>query len=179
MKFVGSSKQRVPISCEILEEVHRSGCDWAVCYPKNKRPRQVSEGDWIFFASPVGPHNHMRIFGRAIATAYREGRDDATRAEIRRMPWKKQWPRYIRVHDAEFVQGTMENAVSLDELMGCLNHDSFMSTQLNKTKGEGNPDPKKAYRSQPAVELTRAGFVWLNERLERAFGRHGKVLNSG
>jgi hypothetical protein len=40
---------------------------------------------------------------------------------------------------------------------------------------EGNTDPRKAYRQQAAVELSAQGFVWLNDRLEKAFAQHGKL----
>ena len=67
--------------------------------------------------------------------AYREERDDATQADIDRRPWRARWSRYIRVHHAEFVDGTMDNGVSLGELMSALGADSFASTQRNATRG--------------------------------------------
>ena len=117
----------------------------------------------------------IRIFGRATGIAYKGIRDDATAADMKRREWKNEYPHYIRVHDAEFVDGTMANGVSLGELMEALGEKSFASTKRNAARGEGNIDPKKAYRQQPAVELSPEGLIWLNERLQSAFESHGKV----
>jgi hypothetical protein len=68
------------------------------------------------------------------------GRDDATPEDIARRGWKATWSRYIRVHHAEFVAGTMANGVSLNELMGALGTNSFSPTQRNASRGEGNTD---------------------------------------
>ena len=178
VKFLGSSKNRIPLSFDTVQEISLAGCHWAVCYPATKRPRQVSDGDRIFIARLTENPNDIRIFGRAIGRAYQEVRDDATPPEIKRMPWKKQWTRYIRVHDSEFIAGTMENAVSLNELMDNLQHEAFSTTQRNAAKGEGNINPRKAYSSMPAVELSPEGFQWVNERLDLAFETFGKVSNS-
>jgi hypothetical protein len=69
----------------------------------------------------------------------------------------------------------MANGVSLNELMDTLGADAFLPTQRNKTRGEGNTDPRKAYRQQAAVELSREGMSWLSEQLQAAFDEHGKV----
>ena len=107
--------------------------------------------------------------------AYVKDRDDATLADIERYEWRKKWSRYIRVHNAEFVNGTLENGVSLNELMDNLKANSFNSTQRNAVLGEGNTNPRRAYRQQAAVELSAEGFSWLAERLQAAFEAHGKV----
>ena len=41
--------------------------------------------------------------------------------------------------------------------------------------GQGNTNPRKSIRQQPAVELSNKGFEWLNARLESAFENHGRV----
>ena len=52
--------------------------------------------------SPIPPPS-----GRAVGMKHQPGRDDATFADIECRPWKEKWPRYIRVHHAEFVAGTI------------------------------------------------------------------------
>ena len=103
------------------------------------------------------------------------GRDDATPEDIALRPWKETWPRYIRVHHAEFVAGSMENGISLNELMDTLGADSFAPTQRNLASGKGNTDPRRAYMQQAAVKLSDEGLSWLSERLQVAFDTHGKV----
>ena len=103
------------------------------------------------------------------------GRDDATPQDIELRDWKKNWPCYIRVHHAEFVAGTMENGVSLGELMGTLGADSFASTQRNAERGRDNINPRRALMQQPGVRLSEKGYAWLSQRLQEAFEAHGKV----
>ena len=175
VKFQGSSKARLPASESTLKEIESSGCHWAVCYPANRRPRSVRDSAAIFIGMFTRDPHDIRIFGRATGMAYEEIRDDATEADIKCREWKKEYPRYIRVHDAEFVDGPMINGVSLEQLMKTLNEKSFATTKRNAARGEGNTDPKKAYMQQPAVELSSEGLMWLNERLQSAFEIHGTV----
>lgn len=90
-------------------------------------------------------------------------------------PWKSKWPLYVRVNAAEFVAGTMDNGVSLNEMMAALGPDAFASTQRNAAKGAGNTDPRKAYRQQADVMLSDEGAKWLEARLHAAFHRYGTV----
>ena len=175
VKFLGTSKNRVPLSDSTIDEIRRGGCHWAACYPVNKRPTGVRDGSVIFMGRLTRDPNDIRVIGRAIGMAYRPVRDDATPADIELRPWREQWSRYIRVHNAEFVDGTMANGVSLNELMDTLKVDSFAPTQRNAARGEGNTNPRRAYSQQPAVELSPEGLSWLGDRLEAAFQVHGKV----
>ena len=122
VKFLGEGTNRASLSWSTLDEVKRAGCHWTVAYPEvgNRRPSGVQDGAVMFTGRLVkGPD--IGVFGRAIAVKHQPGRDEATRAEIKRRPWKSRWPLYIRVHDAEFVSGTMANGVSLSDLMEDLN----------------------------------------------------------
>jgi len=137
--------------------------------------RNLLEGAVIFIARLTQDPNDIRIFGRAVGLKHVPGRDDATDEDIAQRSWKATWPRYIRVHHAEFVAGTMANGISLNELMETLGADSFAPTQRNAARGEGNTDPRKAYRQQAAVELSGQGLSWLSHRLQEAFDTHGQV----
>ena len=59
-------------------------------------------------------------------------------------------------------RGTIANGVSLAQMMDTLGSDSFATTQRNAARGYGNTDPRRSVRQQPAVELSRQGFDWLN-----------------
>jgi hypothetical protein len=115
------------------------------------------------------------VFGRAVALRYVEGRDDAGAEELALRPWKRRWPHLIRVHDGEFVAGTLADGVSLGELMDALGAEAFASTQRNALIGRGNVDPRQAYRQQPAVRLSHEGREWLDARLDEAFARAGRL----
>ena len=177
VKFGGTAGDRAPLSISTLEEIKSGGCHWAVCYPKNQRPRIVQDGSLIFIArlTTESNKNDIRVFGCAIGMKYIQGRDDATPEDKKRRSWKAKWPHYIRVHQGEFIAGTIANGVSLSQLMDELEADSFQSTQHNATRGEGNTNPRKAIRQKPAVQLSSKGRTWLAERLQEAFEVHGRV----
>ena len=175
VKFLGSAKDRCNLSDLTIEEIKRAGCHWAVGYPTNRRPRSVHDDAIIFMGRLTRDPIDIRIFGRAIGMAYKEGRDDATNAEKEERPRKERWPHYIRVHHAEFVDGSLGNGVSLNELMDTLGADSFASTQKNEARGEGNMNPRVAFRRQPHVRLSAEGLSRLSEWLQEAFEAHGKV----
>jgi hypothetical protein len=175
VKFFGKSDNRAPREYAVLEELERGGCHWACTYPRNKRPISVPDGAVMFMSRLVHSPNDTMIFGRAIGRSYEEGRDDASATDLAERPWKKDWPHYIRVHDGEFLAGTMENGVSLAELMDELGPLAFGSTTENLKAGTGNTDPRKAIRQAPAARLAPAGLEWLSERLEHAFQKHGRL----
>ena len=175
VKIGGTSSDRAELSHTTISDVKDGGNHWAVCYPTNKRPIRVKDGAIVFMGRLTSNPNDIRVYGRAVGMAYEPGRDDASLADKECRPWKQQWSRYIRVHDPEFVAGTMENGVSVNELMDSLKADSFASTQRNAERGHGNTNPRRAYSQQPAVELSAEGFRWLNERLEATFRAHGTI----
>ena len=178
VKFFGRGDNRADRSMGILEEVRRSGSNWACTYPKGKRPRKVQDGAIMFMGRLVKEPNDIVIYGRAVAMHHEPGRDDATSDDIRRRGWKAKWPHYVRVENAEFVGGNLANGVSLKKLMEALKADSYASTQRHARKGEGNREPRRAYMRQAAVELSPQGAAWLDERLERAFAKYGSLAPS-
>lgn len=183
VKFLGMGSDRVALCVSTVSEVERAGCHRILAYPKGKRPTGVDEGALMFIGrlTRQDGDNDIRIFGRAWAYAHEPGVDDATWDDIARRDWRKTWPHYVRVRDAEFVNGTMANGVSLNELMSTLGADAFAATQSNRkanlAKGAKtlNENPRTAYRQQPAVRLSTDGQAWLAERLQQSFARHGAV----
>ena len=175
VKFLGSDDNRVSLSTCTIKELKSGGCHRAACY--SRRPRQVKDGDIIFMGRMTKNPNDTIVFGRAIGKEYEEGCDDATDADIEFRSWKQDFPHYIRVYDPEFLQGTLQNGVSLHDLMDELGSDSFEPTQHNARRGVGNTDPRKSVMRRAALRLSPESFSWLNERLEAAFSRHGKIPN--
>lgn len=175
VKFLGTADDRVSISSSIEEEVRLVGCHRKLHYPKKKRPKVVKDGAAMFIARLTDEPDDVRVFGRAIAMEHKPGRDDATADDIALGELASHWPHFVRVHHADFVNGTMKNGISLNALMEALGTDSFAPTQRNATHGSGNTNPRRAYIRQPAVQLSTEGHAWLNERLQNAFHLHGKV----
>ena len=175
VKFFGSSQNRAARSMEVFTEVTNSGCHWACTYPYGKRPRQVRDGAVMFMGRLVKDPDDILIYGRAIGVPHEPGRDDATAEDIRLRDWKEKYPHYIRVHHAEFIGGKLANGVSLNEMMAALASNAFVSTQEHAGRGAGNTNPRSAYMRQAAVELAPHGFRWIQEKLEQAYTRHGKL----
>ena len=177
VKFLGSGDNRELCSTSIIDELKGGGCHRAAYYPRDRRPRQVKDGDVIFMGRLMKNPNDTIIFGRAIGKEYKAGSDDATDREFKFRDWIQAYPHYIRVYDPEFLMGTLQNGVSLYDLMNELGADAFESTQRRAKRGEVNINPRKSVRQQPAVRLSPEGFTWLSKRLESAFSRHGKIPN--
>jgi len=183
VKFLGMGSDRVALGASTKSEIERAGCHRILAYPKGKRPTGVHDGALMFIGRLTrhDSDNDIRIFGRARAYAHEPGVDDATWADIARRDWRQTWPHYVRVRDAEFVNGTMANGVSLNELMSTLGADAFAATQSNRkanlAKGAKtlNENPRTAYRQQPAVRLSTDGQAWLAARLQQSFALHGAV----
>jgi hypothetical protein len=175
VKFFGQGSNRSPRERTVLDAVRTSGSHRICTYPRGRRPRSVRDGDLMFMGQLVSGPNDIRIYGRAVARAYEEGRDDAGAEEIARRPWLERWPHFIRVHGMEFLDGTLGDGVSLGELMDELGAYAFGPTTENADRGLGNVDPRQSIRQAAAVRLTEAGASWLEEELELAFGKLGKV----
>jgi hypothetical protein len=178
VKFFGNARNRVSPDLSVLEVLERTGAHRSGSYPAGRRPRGVRDGDRMFQARLVtlpGGVGDIVVFGRAVALAYVEGRDDASEDELALRPWKRRWPHLIRVRDGEFLAGTLADGVSLGELMDALGAEAFASTQQNALACRGNVDPRQAYRQQPAVRLSHEGRDWLDARLDEAFVRAGRL----
>jgi hypothetical protein len=129
----------------------------------------------MFMGQLVKRPNDIRVYGRAVAVTYEEGRDDAGAEDIARRPWLERWPHFVRVHGLEFIDGTLENGVSLAELMDEMGAYAFGPTAENADRGVGNVDPRQSIRQAAAIRLSEAGLSWLSEELELAFGKFGRV----
>jgi hypothetical protein len=173
VKFFGSAENRAHRSLTILDEIERSGSHWACTYPK--RPRQPRDGDVMFMGRMVKSPDDYAIYGEAIARAHVDDDDVASVSDIERRPWKTDWPYYIRIHHPRFLNGTLENGVSLNSLMDALGAESFESTRRNALAGRGNVEPRRALRQQAAVRLSARAYNWLRGELDRKYAVHGQI----
>jgi hypothetical protein len=178
VKLFGESDRRLELGYKVIDEVSRAGCHWACTYPKGKRPRAVKDGAIMYMGRLMRDPNDIRIFGRAVAKAHVEGRDDATREDIQQRGWKEKWPHYVRVEDAAFIEGTLGDGVSLYQLMDEMRAECFLPTQRNARAGQGNTNPRKAYLQQAAIELSMEGAAWVDKKLGEAFKRVGRLPQS-
>lgn len=179
VKFFGASSNRLPQTHSVIDEVRRAGCHWACSYPASKRPRSVQEGALMFMARLVSEPVDIRVFGRAIAMEHRPGRDDATAGDIVARPWKERWPCYIRVHDAEFINGAMGDGVSLYQLMDELGSETWASTSRRAAQSNATEiNPRKSLAQQSQLELTQRAIQTLNQLLEHCFEVEGTMSSA-
>jgi hypothetical protein len=174
VKLLGTAKDRLPLDTPVLDII-REGCHTELCYPRDIRPRRVKDGSLMFIGRMTRAPNDVRIFGQAIALQHQEGRDDASPAEIEKRPWKKNWPHYIRIHTPVFIAGSLQNAISLNDLMASLQSLSFASTKRNAIAGKGNVNPRRSYTRQADVALSDEGRFWLTEQFQSRLVKHGRV----
>lgn len=179
IKFMGSAADRADRDLRIDELVAESGASWACTYPKSKPPRQVEDGDIIYMARLVQNPDDIIIFGKAIGRKHRDDEDTATKAEIKKRKWKKDWPCYVRVHDGQFLNTDLNQGISMSLMLDKLGADSFMSTQRNLEKGSGNIDPTVSYLRKSHMMLTREARSWIDDRLNLGLERFGHVDYSG
>jgi hypothetical protein len=175
VKFFGQGNNRSPCDRSVFDAVKISGSHRICTYPRGRRPRAIRDGDLMFMGHLVSGPNDIKVYGRAVALAYEEENDDAGAEEIARRPWLERWPHFIRVHDMEFVDGTLGDGASLSELMDELGAHAFGPTAENADRGVGNVDPRQSIRQAAAIRLSEAGVSWLEEELELAFRRYGRV----
>jgi len=175
VKFFGTAGNRSDRSDAIDEMLAESGAAWACTYPASKPPRQVEDGDVIYMGRLVHSANDLLIFGKAIGRRHDDEKDMASTAEIAARPWKVNWPRYVRIHDGRFIDGTLADGVSMTEMMEELGSDAFASTQRNAVRRSGNTDPFASYGRKAHMLLTDQSRAWIEDRLTEALRRHGEV----
>jgi phospholipase D-like protein len=164
VKFFGLGTRRIPASQSVLQTVQEDGSHWACTY--GTRPHQPNDGDIVYFARMVKEGSDHRIYGRGIALKYVAGRDEATKSEIDERDWKKNWPYYIRIHDAEFIDGKLQDCPSLLEMFEELDAMALARTSENAQAGSGNRNPRRSIMRKPATLLAPIGAAWLRKRFE-------------
>lgn len=177
LKLFGTTSDRLLATDSIVEDLHLGTTHYAYGYPKDQRPRIVEDGA-VMLAARLGKNSEGRnetwVFGRAIGSKHRAGRDDATPEEIQQLPWRANWPHYVRVHSAEFVNGVFGDGVPLFEFLREVGPIAFQTTKEKMENGDIR-NPMLSLRNQAQVRLSVEGFRALNARLEESFAKHGKV----
>ena len=175
VKFLGEGHNRALRFRTTFKELESSGAHWSVGYPKKRRPRQPQDGDVMFISRLVHTPNDVMIFGRAKSVAHDEIRDVATPEDIAVHNWRATWDKYIRIYEAEFLDGTIGDGISLRDLEKRFGPNTYMPTQRNLINGHGNTLPSKAYQQAAGVQLTDVAYNWLNKQFDDHKTRHGIV----
>lgn len=175
VKFSGTGDNKASRDLRTDDVVAESGANWAFTYPSAIHPRQVRDGDVLYLGRLVHGPDDLMIFGKAIGREHRDDIDVASKEEIALRPWKENWANYVRVHDARFLDGTLDDGVSFRAMMAAMKSDSFASTQRHAAAGKGNVDPTIAYNRKPGMMLTDRSRAWIDERLEDKLRTLGEI----
>jgi len=178
VKFLGTLKNRAPLTLSVREELEEGECHYACGFSENKKPRQVRTGDIIFLARITDNPKDFAIFGKAETIQYVDGRDRATDNERKRLPWKEDWPIYLRLTNPVFIDGTMGDCVLLYDLIKTMDYQSFPSTQERHDNGERNINPYRSLSQRPIIPLTQQATEWLMPRFEECLKQMGQVPES-
>jgi hypothetical protein len=182
IKFFGKTDHRVSLNYESKEEIKRAHCHWALTFSGkrgrygNGRPRKYKDGDIVYMARMLEGGGYA-IFGKGIALRHNDNRDCASAEDIVHVPWKKDWPVYIRVKETQFIDTKMGNCPQLGELMNVLGYDSFPTTQDKYRKGYESINPKDSLRQQADIRLTDIAAEWLENKFQEAKESYGTVSN--
>ena len=109
----------------------------------------------MYLSRMVEHPNDYLVYGRAAAKAYVDGRDDATPEDIALRPWKAEWPHYIRVHNAEFIAGTVANGISATQRPAAPTSSS-RPTVCSSRPGCTIRQPANSSASEPRSTITGA-----------------------
>lgn len=176
VKFLGTKNDRVGLSFSARDELREAHCHYAIPFSSAKgRPLRYNDGDIVYISRMTQDPNDHAIFGRAIALRHVATRDVASPEERALLPWKNDWPIYIRVRDAEFIDTSLGNCPRLSQLMQELGTDSFASTMERHNRGEQNIRPQGALSQQADVRLSVIGARWMAEAFDAALLRYGAV----
>ena len=144
-----------------------------------KQPWMVQDGGLAFMGfltQKDNGRNDVRVFGRGIVDAYRQGRDYASDGDIALRPWKKDWPFYVRVNASQFLDGRLGDGVSIYELMD--DEGAWIwETMLDHLRAGEKVNPPDALKNRSLVRLSAFGYQRLNERFDAAADR-AKLIDS-
>lgn len=174
VKFFGSAKYRAPFTSTVKHEIERSLSHYACGFSAAKRPRQIHDGDIIYMARMTSPNNYA-IFGKGEAIRFVDGRDEASKADIKERPWKETYPLYLRVKKCTFINGSLGDCVLLYDLIEALGAKSFPTTQMDLDIGSLDINPYRSLAQQPYVRLTETAVNWLEPRFQDCVDRFGIV----
>ena len=175
VKFTGTGEDRCNEKTSVIAELARSGSHWVACFPANKRPNQIKDGDLVFISRMVRENNGHRIYGYGMAISHDPLRHNASPRDIALRSWMKIWSRQIRLQNTHFLSSDLADGISLSALMEKWGSESFESTRKNKELGVGNITPKKALSQKAQVELTQDAAKWLWQELQSQMILHGEL----
>ena len=175
IKFYGRGNERASLNDDVKNLIQGTHCHFAVTFSdKNGRPRRYKDGDIVYLARMVEGQGYA-IFGKSIAIEHNDKRDVASKKDIDKISWKKDYPIYIRIKSPEFINSKLKDCPEMLNLIEELKHDCFARTKWRNLNGEENINPKLSLKRKPDVILSEEGALWVENRFQEAISKHGKV----
>ncbi len=175
VKFFGTSNKRAPLNRFVRDEIKEWFCHQFCCFRQSNRVNRFNDGDVIYMARLTSNPNDITIFGKAEAVKFIEERDKPIPKPIADRWWGEDCAVCLGVKNPIFMDGTLEDGVSLYGLIERLGHDSFLSTQKRHENGETNINPRLSLTQQPYVRLTLEAVEWIEENFNKTIGKNGQV----
>ena len=177
IKLFGKSDDRVSLGFHARQELNRSHCHYALCFPTNAgRPRRYRDGDIVYMARMLEGTDYS-LFGRAECLAHVDDRDNASEEEMEIIDWKERWGIYIRIKHPEFIDTMMGNCPRMSTLIQELGPDCYESTSRRQASGEADINPWNSLRQKADVQLTATAAMWLQDQFDHCLSEYGRVDN--
>lgn len=177
IKYIGATTGRKPLIHNISKEIKESECDRKVYY--SYHPRQISDGDVIYFGRMTENPNDYAIIGKGIGVKHIPSRDKVTEAEkrITKWGWKNKYQYYNQVHSCEFVNGSLNDCFLLTrDVIRRFKHKTLVTTLERWYRGERDIVVTKSLMQKQFVEITPEVANWLDKQLEKQMQLKGKIL---
>lgn len=144
-------------------------------FPRNKKPRGIKAGQKIYLALISFDKSGCQV-PMIIGRAYSDGFSDDFEASKDMEGWEdwmEEYPSYIYLHDGEFLDGPVENGISMNEIYAMLGSKTYPSTY-----GKGHmkiEDIRHYHFRKDKVRITPDVEKFLDAELLSRFGVHGSV----
>lgn len=176
LKLFGSDKQRVSLDYPVLSEIRRAESHAVAGFSEKRPPSNFAKNDKLFLIRMVKddcltPQNDYVVFGRAkVASPFDLNLDRASNEDIKRIPFRKEWPLYLRLKEPEFINGTLRNGIVIQDMIKELGCKSFQ-----RTINWHPQDIRRVFSNQSWVEVTELACLWLDKMFDKAILNHGCV----
>jgi len=175
IKYIGATNGRKSLTHSIRKEIKESECDKKVFY--SYHPRQVSDGDVIYFGRMTEEPDDYAIIGKGSGIRHIDSRDFVNPSERGGKKWKKKYKYYNHVHSCEFINGKLKDCVLLTkDIISKFNHRTLVTALERWNKGERNIVVSRSLMQKQFVEITPEVANWLDKQLDKQMLLKGKIV---
>lgn len=175
IKYIGATEGRRELFTKIKNEIEESECNERIYY--SYHPRQISDGDIIYFGRMTMNPNDYAIMGRGVGLRHSRKNDKVAGIETKSKRWKKKYKYFNRIQAAEFINGNLRDCILLTrDIIPKFEHRTLVSTLKRWEKGERKIVVSRSLMQKQFVEITPEVANWLDKQLEKQMQLKGKIL---